>query len=181
MENQSKQRNYHLVSDKRHLNEYINQRRIKNPACTVQALPFIPRQARSPFTPIESRPFSSGDSRFFRFVESCYTYTYSPNRGTGHKSLYLVVVFPERWNSKEAHLAALRRVLALHVGWAVPRWAPSHNATAWPVYTGIGRDPGVSEVRPHPALCPAHVTIVLVVIRVNVCPMNPSTTSCLCW
>lgn len=84
------------LPDKRHLNEYINQRRIKNPACTVQALPFIPRQARSPFTPIESRPFSSGDSRFFRFVESCYTYTYSPNRGTGHKSLYLVVVFPER-------------------------------------------------------------------------------------
>lgn len=38
----------------------------------VQASPFIPRQTRSPFTPIESRPFLR-DPRFFRFVESSYT------------------------------------------------------------------------------------------------------------
>jgi len=46
--------------------------------------------------------------------------------------------------------------------------SPQHNDISWAAYTGIGRDLGVSEVKPHPALCPAHVTVVQVVIRVSV-------------
>lgn len=46
--------------------------------------------------------------------------------------------------------------------------SPQHNDISWAAYTGIGRDPGVSEVKPHPALCPAHVTVVQVVIRISV-------------
>lgn len=76
----------------------------------VQASPFIPRQTRSPFTPIESRPFPR-DPRFFRFVESSYT-QYLTRRETERereqrqprdsRGFYLAVsVFPERWNSKE--------------------------------------------------------------------------------
>lgn len=95
---------------------------------------------------------------------------------------------------KRTHLGGSRRVLALHVGCGTTskekerekqrereRALPSSPSPRTmlhlgPWYTGIGRDPDVSEVRPHPALCPAHVTVVRVVIRVNVWPMNPSTT-----
>lgn len=88
--------------------------------------------------------------------------------------LAVVVVFLERWNSKEAQLRASSRVgVSRGLGTTL---SPPHNGTPWPVYTGIGRDLDVSEVRPHPALCPAHVTVVRVVIRVNVCPMNPSSS-----
>lgn len=55
--------------------------------------------------------------------------------------------------------------------------SPQHNDISWAAYTGIGRDPGVSEVKPHPALCPAHVTVVQVVIRVSMNLLRRAETS----
>ena len=83
----------------------------------------------------------------------------------------LLVVFLELWNSMRII------VLASDVGWAMkPRGNTEHIGTSVYIYEynyiyiyiGKGRDPLVSEVRPHPALCPAHVTGVRVVIHVTI-------------
>lgn len=162
----------------------------------VQASPFIPRQTRSPFTPIESRPFLR-DPRFFRFVESSYTQYLTHRERERESSTNHVTREAFTWPSpysrsgeipkKRTHLLEVR-VACWRCTWAGHRIERERKRETPPPlpplaqcytlargYTGIGRDPDVSEVRPHPALCPAHVTIVRVVIRVNVWPMNPST------
>lgn len=114
-------------------------------------------------------------------------YTESVRQPRDTRGFYLAVsVFPERWNSKEdsprrfASRVGVARGLWYHIERERERApllpSPRTILHLGPWYMGIGRDPDVSEVRPHPALCPAHVTVVRVVIRVNVWPMNPSTT-----
>lgn len=160
----------------------------------VQASPFIPRQTRSPFTPIESRPFPR-DPRFFRFVESSYTQYLTRRETEREREQRHVTREAFTWPSpysrsgeipkKRTHLFASRVGVARGLGTTsrerererdppLPSLAQCYTLARG--YTGIGRDPDVSEVRPHPALCPAHVTVVRVVIRVNVWPMNPSTS-----
>lgn len=120
------QRNNHRHSRKKSLNKIhksADRLKTRTPFLPtvhcVQASPFIPRQTRSPFTPIESRPFLR-DPRFFRFVESSYT-QYPTQRVCANLVTREAFTWPSPYSRsgeipKKTHLGGSRRVLALHVG-----------------------------------------------------------------